>query len=149
RRPPVPPPPTSALDDDAALASLGALARRQLPIPATAEDARRAFYRFDRRRQGAGSVVRRRPWIPALVGGALGGAVALRLAFPAPLAVTVSGGALDDGGYVQAPAGVAPSLRFSDGTSVDLGSASRMRVADTSAEGARLLLEEGRARASV
>jgi hypothetical protein len=156
RRPPVPPPPSpspggGAASDDAALGALGALARRELPAPVTAEDARRAFLRFHRQRRAAAAQApaRRRLWIPALVAGAFLGAVALRLAFPPPLAVTVSGGSLDEGEYVQAAAGGAPSLRFSDGTSVDLERATRLRIAGTSAHGARLLLEEGRARASV
>ena len=77
------------------------------------------------------------------------GLVAVRLMIPAPLRVTVSGGAVEDGGYIRVPADTESRVGFSDGTSVELARSSRMRIAATTAAGARLLLEEGRAHASV
>src|SRR5205823_2017113 len=69
-----------------------------------------------------------------------------------PLGLRVEGGAVAEGGYVRAGARDGdgePRLRFSDGTEVTLERAARARIADTDEHGARVLLEEGRARAQV
>jgi hypothetical protein len=66
-----------------------------------------------------------------------------------PLSVVVARGALDDGGFVRSASAETANLRFSDGTEVDLGPSSRARVAQTTKVGARVLLEDGRARARV
>jgi TolA-binding protein len=52
-------------------------------------------------------------------------------------------GATQNGSYVNAPANHPVSLRFSDETEVDLLGGSQLRVAETSREGARLVLERG------
>jgi hypothetical protein len=150
------------------LGGLTSLARERLPPPAGGAESAEAYARFryglatrtDRRRRRA-----RAAWLVASGSAALAAVVVVLLAVlrpaatPAPaLTVHVEGGTVDEGGYVRAipaaiPAGnqadIEPSLRFSDGTQVDLAPAARVRVAETDERGARVLLEEGRARAHV
>jgi FecR-like protein len=75
-------------------------------------------------------------------------AVVVVLAWPAgALRYEVRGAALAEGGYVRADDGA--SLAFSDGTEVTLEARSVARVVEVTSDGARLLLEDGRARLSV
>jgi ferric-dicitrate binding protein FerR (iron transport regulator) len=59
---------------------------------------------------------------------------------------SVSGGSVSVGGYVLgAGAGSTATLRFSDGTEINLAEGARARIAAVSARGARLALESGHA----
>ena len=149
--------PARTVDPAAELAGLAALARERLPPP---EDARAAAGAFARFQLAGGERVesRRRAravWAVSTGALALAAAGALLLPVlrrPAAVALTlrVEGGVLAEGGYVRAGAADSePRLRFSDGTEVSLSRASRARVADTDGDGARVLLEDGRARAQV
>jgi hypothetical protein len=133
-------------DREAALAPLVELARGAQPpaSPAAAVDPSYHQVRARARRRG------RRGWlIPAAVGCALAGAAAFYLTQVPALGFTVDGGTVAEGGYVQAPTGAETAVRFSDGTEVQLERQSRGRVAWTSARGARVMLEHGRARVQV
>jgi FecR protein len=63
---------------------------------------------------------------------------------PAPLEYRVTGPVLADGPWLGvAPSGGALSISFSDGTEVDLGPGGKGRVADLTADGARVVLAAG------
>lgn len=66
-----------------------------------------------------------------------------------PLTYTTSGGQPSASNYLVAPAHDSASLRFSDGTEVTAAPGSRLRVDSTQSNGARVLLEQGEARANV
>jgi TolA-binding protein len=83
--------------------------------------------------------------VPALAAAA---AVALFFAWPRTLSYDVDG-ARSENGYVSAPSQRAVTLRFSDETEVLAESGARLRVENTSARGARVLVERGRARVQV
>lgn len=61
----------------------------------------------------------------------------------------VEGGAVAPGGFVAPAAGGAATLRFSEGTSITIADGGRARVAEIGPHGARLVLEDGRARVRV
>ncbi len=82
--------------------------------------------------------------LPALALAGVAAALALWLARPAALTFEVKGAELS-GKYVSAPPGQPAELRFSDDSTVVASSGSRLRVEDTSALGARVLLERGSA----
>jgi TolA-binding protein len=67
----------------------------------------------------------------------------------APLTYSTSGGQPAASNYLVAPAHSSASLRFSDGTEVTAAPGSRLRVDSTQSNGARVLLEQGAARAHV
>src|SRR4051812_48199169 len=145
--------------EDAAqgLAGLTALARDRLPSAEGPHAVREAYARF-RVASGERTESRRRTraiWAVstgALALAAVGALLLPILRRPAPpaLSLRVEGGAVAEGGYVRAVASDGePRLRFSDGTEVTLERATRARVAETDEHGARVLLEEGRARAHV
>jgi hypothetical protein len=83
--------------------------------------------------------------VPALAAAA---AIALFFAWPRTLSYDVDG-ARSENGYVSAPSQRAVTLRFSDQTEVLAESGARLRVENTSARGARVLVERGRARVQV
>jgi hypothetical protein len=132
--------------DEAALAPLVELARAGEPPGAPAAAADPSYQRVRQALRGP----RRRWLIPAATlacGLAAAGAFYL-LRTPA-LDFTVEGGAVAEGGYLQAPAGAEAAVHFSDGTEVRLEKQSRGRVAWTGPRGARVMLEHGRARVKV
>jgi hypothetical protein len=134
-----------ASKDAAALEPLVELARAApLPrSPAAASDPTYHRVRQALRR-------RRRPGVlPVLVASGLAAAAAFFLLRAPALDFTVEGGAVAQGGYLQSPAGAETAVHFSDGTEVRLEERSRGRVAWTSARGARVMLERGRARVKV
>ncbi|MEP6652715.1 MAG: FecR domain-containing protein [Myxococcales bacterium] len=149
-----------------ALRRLAELARHELP-PAAPEGAAAAAYarfRDAAAMRRAGELNAHRPvrfggfgfrGFQMLAGGAaivvLAAGLATTWHFTAgrPLSVVVAHGALDEGGFVRSASAQISNLRFSDGTEVDLGPSSRARVAETTRVGARVLLEDGRARARV
>jgi TolA-binding protein len=68
----------------------------------------------------------------------------------APLEYRVAGPALADGPWLAVPAlGGALSIRFTDGTEVDLGPGSKGRVSEITARGARIVLGSGALQARV
>ena len=76
----------------------------------------------------------------------------LAAAVPAPeqpLTYSTSGGQPAASNYLVAPVQASASLRFSDGSQVTASPASRLRVDSVQARGARVLLEEGVARANI
>lgn len=76
--------------------------------------------------------------------------VALRATRPRPVAWHVEGAEVGAQGYVSiAPAGPVAHLVFDDGSDVALAPGSRGRVAATTANGAEVVLEQGRARVRV
>lgn len=132
--------------DERALDPLVELARAAEPprSPGAAVD---PGYRRVRERL-RGRPVRR--WlIPAGVACGLAGAAALFLTRSPALDFTVEGGAVAEGGFLQAPAAAEAAVHFSDGTEVRLERQSRGRVASVTARGARVMLEHGRARVKV
>lgn len=82
---------------------------------------------------------------PAL---AVAAAVALFVAWPRSLHYEVNGARVENG-YVSAPGPNPVKLRFSDETEVLADAGARLRVEHTSARGARVLLERGRAEVKV
>ena len=76
-------------------------------------------------------------------------ALPLTAASNAPLTYSTSGGQPAASNYLVAPAHDSASLRFSDGTEVTAAPGSRLRVDSTQSNGARVLLEQGEARAHV
>jgi hypothetical protein len=69
---------------------------------------------------------------------------------PAQLEYSVAGPVVTDGPWLGvAPSGGALAMRFSDGTEVDLGPGSKGRVAEVTADGARLVLGAGMLQARV
>jgi hypothetical protein len=84
----------------------------------------------------------------ALAAAAVALAAALVLVWPrSSLRYDVRGAALSDGGYVRAAD--AATVVFSDGSEITLDEGTTARVAEVTADGARLLLEDGRARVAV
>jgi TolA-binding protein len=65
------------------------------------------------------------------------------------LSFQVEHGTVSEGGYVRPEQGSEALIRFSDGSEVHLDAETRTRVADLRREGARMLLESGRARVHV
>jgi hypothetical protein len=98
-------------------------------------------------REGRGAARRPRArWILAASAAALAMAVAVLFFVRArPIGWTVEGNGTGEHAYVVAPAGRDAALRFDDGSEVALAEGGRARVAETTADGADLLLEEGRA----
>jgi ferric-dicitrate binding protein FerR (iron transport regulator) len=68
---------------------------------------------------------------------------------PPPLALQVESGAIDSGGAIVARDRGEPSLRFGDGTVIDLGRETRGRLAGVDGHGAHVKIERGRAHVSV
>jgi hypothetical protein len=66
-----------------------------------------------------------------------------------PLTYSSSGGQPAASNYLVAPAHDSASLHFSDGSEITAAAGTRLRVDSTEANGARVLLEEGSARANI
>jgi len=66
-----------------------------------------------------------------------------------PLTYAVSGGAVEQDGYIRRVSETSSEVRFSDGTRVDLALGARVSVVARGAQGARLRVEEGEARFDV
>jgi ferric-dicitrate binding protein FerR (iron transport regulator) len=97
----------------------------------------------------------RRPWARHLLGLAatlaLAAAVAVALGHkPARLQYDVAGPVVTDGPWLDVPPSGGPlSVRFSDGSELDLGAGSRGRVAEVTGDGARVVLGSGALQARV
>jgi ferric-dicitrate binding protein FerR (iron transport regulator) len=129
--------------DEAVLAALGRLARREVAADESDRALPRALATFRRAR-----APRRGPAV-WLVAAALAGlvAAALVIGWPrAPLGYAVEGAPAAAGGYVHAPAaGPAATVRFTDGSTVTFAAGAGGRVAEVGPRGARVLLESGSA----
>jgi hypothetical protein len=94
-----------------------------------------------------------RTWMwAAAFAAAVGGTLLLflpRLLGTRALSVDVVSGTVSEGGYVRPAQGGDALLRFSDGSEVKLDSGARARVTELKTNGARVLLESGRARVHV
>jgi TolA-binding protein len=66
-----------------------------------------------------------------------------------PLSYTVQGAASSDASYLGAPADKPADVRFDDGSSIRAEPGTRLRIDETYADGARVLLERGAATAHV
>jgi TolA-binding protein len=66
-----------------------------------------------------------------------------------PLTYAMSQGEIQPGGYFQTGTQLQPTIRFSDGTQVDLVAGARGRIASVDANGARVMLDEGEAHVEV
>ncbi|HTU58988.1 MAG TPA: FecR domain-containing protein, partial [Polyangiales bacterium] len=66
-----------------------------------------------------------------------------------PLTYSITGGQPSASNYLVAPAHASASLRFSDGSDVAASPSTRLRVDSVQARGARVLLEDGVARADI
>jgi ferric-dicitrate binding protein FerR (iron transport regulator) len=140
----------SSADRDAALQGLGRLARTEISGDATPEQASDARRRF---RQGLARETAPRPRAAWWVGGSLGAAAVVAVAFfgfrsltSAPLSFEVDSAAVANHDYLLVPS-TAPSanVRFSDGSSLTLEPGTRGRIAALHADGAAISLESGRA----
>jgi RNA polymerase sigma-70 factor (ECF subfamily) len=133
-------------DAEAALAPVLELARSAQPPASPAAAVDPSYHQVRDRARGRGL----RAWLlPLGMVGAVAAALAIYLSQAPALRFTVDGGTVAGAGYVQAPAGAEAAVRFSDGSEVQLERQSRGRVAWTSARGARVMLEHGRARVRV
>jgi TolA-binding protein len=103
----------------------------------------------------ASSAWRRRPWsrwifVAAAACLALAAVAGVALRKPARLEYRVTGPMVAEGEWLgAAPESEPISLRFSEGTEIELGPGSKGRVADVSADGARIVLGSGLLRARV
>jgi TolA-binding protein len=66
-----------------------------------------------------------------------------------PLTYVVSEGEIQAGGYFRSGMKAQPTIRFSDGTKVDLMANARGRIGSVDAHGAQVMLDEGEARVEV
>jgi ferric-dicitrate binding protein FerR (iron transport regulator) len=145
----------SELERDAArhLERVGGLLQQATP-PSSLQQHLEGRARLIASVEGLGKPSRLRP---ALAGLAFAAAIAVAVALfvrgrvaPAPIAWHVENGSVGAQGYVSIPA-TAPSARlvFDDGSHFALAPGSRGRVASTTASGAEVVLEQGRARVQV
>jgi hypothetical protein len=136
------------MDDRDALAALGRLARDGTEETATPEHDATERARFVE--TIARPPIRRKArWAVAFAVAASLLLAALVLWPKRTLHYAVEGAALGQGGYVAASAESAARIRFADGSMAEVQPGSSMRVMETHAAGARLVLEEGRAELSV
>jgi TolA-binding protein len=146
------------LDDgstpDPAIAKLAELARSRLGEMSDLQSARGlhgVVAKFD---QVCASSNRARPfWLASA-----GAVTVLGLAFlvfgpslwsSKPLTYAMTQGEIQAGGYFQSGMQSQPTIRFSDGTQVDLVPGARGRIASVDAHGARVMLDEGEAHVEV
>ena len=139
----------AAVPDDA-VAKLAALAHDRLGEMSDVQQARGlqdvvATYEYTR--GGPRRRLSPRTW---LVGAGAAAALCLLVRFagsswlgPGPLTYALTQGELQAGGYFRAGTKSQPTLRFSDGTSLDLMAGARGRIASVDARGARVVLDEG------
>jgi len=66
-----------------------------------------------------------------------------------PLTYVVQGAEIQSGGYFRVGEHALPTIRFSDGSKLDLMAGARGRVASLDADGARVMLDEGEAQVDV
>jgi hypothetical protein len=96
----------------------------------------------------ARSKLRRGPVVAITFAAALAAAAALAWMVRPSLRYEVSGAVLE-GPYVGAPSASSAEVRFSDGSKIEAEPQARLRVAETSSNGARVFVEKGATHASV
>ncbi len=144
------------MGDQARMNRLGQIAREGLPddIDPARDAAGRerlvaAVTRGGGRTGPLGAVLRgeRARWVGALAAAAALAAGAAVLWPPPRLGCVVesAGAGAAECGYVRAPDGAEARVRFTDGSAVALEGGASMRVAEVTAHGARVVLEDGRA----
>jgi len=135
---------------DPELAGLAELLRddAQASVPPDVDQRGRLALQRRLREAGEHGPSRARPFY--LLGGALGVAalVALFVLKLRPLSYEVRG-ARGDGPYIGAPATTPVTVAFADGSSIEGAPGSRLRVDETRAAGARVLVERGHAKVHV
>ena len=137
---------------DPSVERMAGLARAHLGAMSDVQEARglhAATASFGRARAGA----RRRFSRPFLLAGAAVAVAAAALLGPSllrrkPLTYAMSGGEIQSG-YFQAGPEAASTVRFSDGTKLDLAAGARGRIASVDAQGARVMLDDGQTRVRV
>ncbi len=135
---------------DDGLSGVAALLREHAHAPVAPEVDRAGKLALERRlqRRAPERARRVRPWLlaaAALAAGLVLGFLALR---PRPVQYEVRG-APSDGPYISAPASDKVTVAFSDGSSLEAGPGSRLRVDEARVTGARVLLERGTTRVHV
>lgn len=139
--------------DEAIIGLFSDAARRQADEAAGPGPSPEIWHRLQARRAAtdqAAGVARRRVWILAIAGAAA--AVALGIGwrrFDRPLTYAVAAPALEQDGYVRGTGPAGTEVRFSDGTRIRVADAGRLSVLGRGRRGARLRVEEGRARFEV
>ena len=148
------------LDDESApdrsIAKLAELASTRLGEMSDLQNARGlhdVVAKFDRVRAGSNRVQVRPLWLVGAGAVAVLGLVLLLIG-PSlwsgkPLTYAMSQGQIEAGGYFQSGMQSQPTIRFSDGTQVDLAAGARGRVASVDAHGARVMLDQGEAHVEV
>lgn len=137
---------------DPSVEEMAGLARARLGAMSDVQEARglhAAAASFGRVRARA----RRRFSRPFLLAGATVAVATAVLLVPSllrkqPLTYAMSGGEIQSG-YFQAGPGSASTVRFSDGTKLDLAAGTRGRIASVDAQGARVMLDDGQTRVRV
>jgi TolA-binding protein len=146
----------SGVGPDPSLAKLAELARTQLGEMSDLQNARGlhgvvAKLVQVQRRSGRGSS--RRFWL-ATAGAVTAMVLVAWMFVPSllgrgPLTYVVSEGEIQAGGYFRSGVKVQPTIRFSDGTRVDLMANARGRIGSVDAHGAQVMLDEGEAHVEV
>ncbi|HEX3598142.1 MAG TPA: FecR domain-containing protein, partial [Polyangiaceae bacterium] len=137
------------LDADTSAQNLALLPRK---LDGTVSEAEHAAGR-ERLMVSFGTRTRSAPWRALIALAALAAAVLGAFLFvqkPPRLEYRVSGPVITDGAWLGVPVDRgALSLRFSEGTEIDLGPGSKGKVADVTSDGARVVLGSGLLRARV
>ena len=146
----------SGVGPDPSLATLAELARTQLGEMSDLQNARGlhgvvAKLVQVQRRSGRGSS--RRFWL-ATAGAVTAMVLVAWMLGPSllgkrPLTYVVSEGEIQAGGYFRSGMKAQPTIRFSDGTKVDLMANARGRIGSVDAHGAQVMLDEGEAHVEV
>jgi TolA-binding protein len=141
---------------DPSIAKLAELARTRLGEMSDLQNARAlhdVVAKFGQARASSSRVQVRPFWLVSA-----GAVTALGLAFlligpsllsSKPLTYVMTHGEIQAGGYFQSGMQTQPTIRFSDGTQVDLVAGARGRIASVDAHGARVMLDEGEAHVEV
>jgi TolA-binding protein len=146
----------SSAPPDPSIAKLAELARSQLGEMSDFQKARGlhgVLANLGEARAHA-SQVRRRPFWLAMAGAMTALGLAAWMVGPAlvarqPLTYAMTQGEIQAGGYFRSGLSAQPTIRFSDGTKVDLMVNARGRIASVDAHGAHVTLDEGEAHIEV
>jgi TolA-binding protein len=146
----------SGTPPDPSIAKLAELARRQLGEMSDLQKARGlhgVVAKLGEAREHARHA-RRRPFWLTTAGALTALGVVAWMAGPAlvarkPLTYAMAQGEIQAGGYFRSGLSARPTIRFSDGTKVDLMANARGRIASVDAHGAHVTLDEGEAHVEV
>jgi TolA-binding protein len=141
---------------DPSLAKLAVLARSRLGEMSDLQNARGlhgVLAKFDQARAASRRTKVRPFWLVSAGAVAALGLVLFAmgpsLLASKPLTYAMTQGEIQAGGYFQTGMQSQPTIRFSDGTQVDLVTGARGRIASVDAHGARVILDEGEANVEV